>query len=136
MDGRTVSWKTSPLPILLETGLRRAGVQSPSFLRSWVTRVSLTPLGRAYQEINRALHRLGKPPVLAQTPAERVSVLCNELPAVTDSARRLLAEYQTATYGRETPDLQVARQASAEIRSLSIRALFQRLVRGRQDQDV
>ncbi|MCK4449645.1 MAG: transglutaminase domain-containing protein, partial [Anaerolineae bacterium] len=59
-----------PLPVLLEGGLRRLGLQPPPALRRWARRVALAPLERAYLELNHALVRLDAPPDPADTPAE------------------------------------------------------------------
>jgi hypothetical protein len=125
--------KLPPIPIILEKGIRRAGFQPPQFLRRWAQRAALSPLARSYLEINRALNRLGRPASLADTPAERASTLALELPAAQPPAQRLLGEYETATYGQQSPNLEAAKQAGAEIRSLSFRTFFQRLLRGKPD---
>jgi hypothetical protein len=43
------------LPIFLETSLKRIGIHPPTFLRDWARRARLSPLARAYHEINAAL---------------------------------------------------------------------------------
>ena len=121
----------APLPVLLEGGLRRLGLQPPPALRRWARRVALAPLERAYLELNHALVRLNAPPDLADTPAERVAALAHLLPAAMDPAQRLLAEYHATTYSPRPGSLHVARQAARAIRDLSWRARIRRLVTGR-----
>jgi transglutaminase-like putative cysteine protease len=125
--------RITPVPILLDRGFRRIGIRPPSFLHLWALYYSLSPLARAYHEINRALARLGTPPRPTETPSERATLLVSELPAAATPAQRLLAEYETATYGKRAADIQAAKQAGAEIRSLSLKAFFQRLFRRRKD---
>jgi hypothetical protein len=117
-----------PLPILLEGGVRNLGLQPPAALRRWARRVALTPLERAYLELDYALARLGTPPEPADTPAERGAALARLLPATADSAQRLLAEYHATTYGPHFGKLQVAQQAARTIRNLSWQARIRRLV--------
>ena len=117
------------LPIFLETSLKRIGIHPPTFLRDWARRARLSPLARAYHEINAALSRLNEPPRPTDTPAERVTSLEAALPPASPPAQKLLAEYQTATYSRDyTADLSAAQTAGSDIRSLSYRAWLQRLI--------
>jgi hypothetical protein len=122
-----------PLPVQLERGIRRLGLRPPSFLLLWAHYVGLPPLSRAYQEINRALKRLGKAPTLEDTPAERASVLIQILPEAAQPIRELLSEYHTAAYSPFSADYDSARQAGQEIRRLSYLALLQRLLIGLQE---
>jgi transglutaminase-like putative cysteine protease len=116
----------SPLPVLLETGVRRIGWTPPAFLRRWARRATLSPIERAYGEVDRALRRLGSDPLPADTAAERVAVLANLLPRASESTRYLLAEYQAATYSPHRYNAQVAREAARSIRGLSWRAKLRR----------
>lgn len=116
-----------PLPILLETGLRRFDLELPSALRRWARRVALAPLERAYLELNHALVRLNAPPDLADTPAERVAALAHLLPAAVDPAQRLLGEYHATTYSPHPGDINIAQQAARAIRDLSWRARIRQL---------
>lgn len=111
-----------PFPVLLERGIRRIGWRPPSFLRRWARRATLTPVEKAYGEIDRALRRLGSPPAPADTAAERVGTLASLVPPASEPTRRLLAEYQAATYSSYRPNAQVAREAARSIRGLSWRA--------------
>ncbi|MDD5467425.1 MAG: transglutaminase-like domain-containing protein [Anaerolineales bacterium] len=122
-----------PFPVLVEKGFQRVGLKPPAFLDGWIALSKLSPLGRAYQEINLAIHRLGKRSKPNATPAERAAYLCGLLPEAGEPASRLLNEYQSALYGLEPASLPVAQQASHEIRTLSMRALFQRLIAGRSN---
>ncbi len=118
-----------PLPILLETGLRRIGVvEPPPALRRWARRVALAPLERAYLELDYALARLDAPPAPADTPAERAATLTYLLPPTADPAQQLLAEYQATIYSPRPGDLHIAQQAARAIRDLSWRARLRRLI--------
>lgn len=120
--------KLPMLPIVLEKGIRRLGLQPPAFLKNWAIRARLDPLFRAYQEINSALSRLGNQPSPTDTPAERTGNLALVLPPAGPPANKLLEEYQATVYSQNyAPDLPAAMQASSQIRSLSYRAWLQGL---------
>lgn len=122
--------KLPSIPSMLEKGLRRTGFQPPPFLRRWTIRAALSPLARAYMEINNALTRLGNHPSPTDTPAERTAALANLLPVAQIPAERLLSEYQTATYSQQFADVGVALQAGSKIRSLSHKARIMRFLNG------
>jgi hypothetical protein len=88
----------------------------------------LSPLERAYGEIDRALTRLGASPAPANTSAERAESLVGLLPAASQSTHLLLSEYQTATYSRYHHDTDIAREAARSIRSLSWKAKLRRFI--------
>jgi transglutaminase-like putative cysteine protease len=117
-----------PLPVLLEGGLRRFGLQPPAIVRRWSHRVALAPLERAYLELNHALTRLGTPPEPADTPAERAAAMARLLPATADPVQRLLAEYHAAIYSPHFGNLYVAQQAARAIRNLSWQARVRQLI--------
>jgi len=121
-----------PLLIRFESGLRRFGFHPPRFLTWWTHILRLTPVERAYREINLALNRLGVSPAVDNTPAERVASLAMALPEVSTPANDLLFEYQSEIYSTRKADLFVARQAASQIRKFSTLAWFQRLLTGRQ----
>ncbi len=120
-----------PIPVLMEAGLRRAGVQPPVALRRWAIRASWTAVEQAYQEINEALARLGAHPQLADTPAERAARLEDLLPATEDSIRALLKEYHASAFGQRGGSILIAHEAAGEIRRASrrdtVRRIFARL---------
>jgi transglutaminase-like putative cysteine protease len=125
--------KIPAIPIMLETGMRKIGLQPPAFLKEWAFMARLSPLARAYHEINRALSRLGSRPNPNFTPAERAASLGQLVPQAAPPADRLLDEYQLTVYGQNySPDLVVAQQAGKEIRSLSLRAWLQQLINERK----
>ena len=117
-----------PFPVLLERGLHRLGWRPPALLRRWAHRALLSPLERAYAEIDRALRRLGAAPGAAHTPEERAASLADLLPLASEPTALLLAEYQTATYSPHTYDIGVAQEAARSIRGLSWRAKLRQLV--------
>jgi transglutaminase-like putative cysteine protease len=117
-----------PIPVQLETRLRQLGVEPPTILRRWVHLATLSPLTRAYLELNRALSRLGSPASPKDTPAERAAVLQTLLPTASTPIRNLVTEYQSATYSQHPGDIEVAQNAGSEIRKLSFLALAQRFL--------
>jgi transglutaminase-like putative cysteine protease len=115
-----------PLAIQFESGLKRIGVQPPPLLRRWARLAGLSPLGRAYLELNRALTRLGKPPAMVDTPAERGETLKYILPVAVTPVNHLVGEYQAAIYGNQPGNPELARESGMEIRKLSYLARLQR----------
>jgi len=115
-----------PIAVRLERSFRRLGIRPPDFIRRWAYYASLSTLGKAYQEINRALKRLGKPAESHDTPAERAASLEGILPAAREAIRDLLAEYQVNSYSTSSGNDQTAWLAGKEIRRQSYQALFQR----------
>lgn len=131
-----VQEKLTSIPILLENGIRRAGFQPPSILRRWKMSAALSPLARAYMEINHALTRLGNLPSPTDTPAERTAALAHLLPVAQSPAERLLSEYQTAIYSQQSADVGVALEAGSKIRSLSYKARIMRFLDGSKNSNL
>lgn len=113
-----------PLPVQLEEGFRRIGIQPPSLLHRWALFARLSPLARAYLELNRALSRLGRTPALTDTPLERGSVLAQILPTAQEPIEHVIFAYQSAVYGNLNTDGNIARQDGFEIRKQSYQALL------------
>lgn len=122
-----------PLPVMMETGLRRFGVRPPPLLRRWALYAALPPIEKAYQEVNGALNRLGARPALAATPSERVAALVESLPDIALPAWKLLAEYHAAAYGRSGGDAAIAREAGRAIVWASWQEFFNRKFSGRRN---
>lgn len=115
--------KVPLIPIFLEKAMRRAGLKPPGILQNMALLASLSPLERAYQQINLALARLGKKPTPKFTPAERSAILVQKLPPAKDPAQVVIAEYHRAAYSpRNNADQTAAQNAGNEIRRLSFRA--------------
>jgi hypothetical protein len=114
--------------VQLEAGLKRLGIQSPPVLRRWVHAALLSPLARAYRELNRALVRLGKPPAPTNTPAERGTALSLLLPTATTPINLLIDEYHVEIYGNQPGNPHIAYQAGVEIRKRSYQSQVQSFV--------
>lgn len=123
----------TPFPVRLERRLKRLGFKSPAFLQKWAYRASLSPLTTAYNEINRALKRLGSPAAVDDTPAERASSLVRLLPVAEESIQSLLFEYHLSTYSLKSANELVALQAAAQIRKLSYRSILRALFMGKEE---
>ncbi|MCI0521863.1 MAG: transglutaminase-like domain-containing protein [Chloroflexi bacterium] len=127
LNRRKLRRQWQELPMNLESSFRRFGLKPPAFLRRWAHLSRLTPLQRAYQEINAALQRLGKPPVPALTAAERAQTLAAILPPAQPPAALVLDKYQAASFSPRPPeDTSAASQAGREIRRLSWLAYLQK----------
>lgn len=117
-----------PIPVQLESTLQRVGIKAPKILIRWSRHASLSPLSRAYLELNRALSRLGHPPEISHTPSERANVLVEMLPVTEQPVNSILIPYQSWIYGNQTTDSEDAERAGKEIRELSFRAKFQGII--------
>lgn len=115
-----------PLPVQIESGFKRFGIQSPKILLRWSRYARLSPLARAYHELNRALSRLGKPAVISDTPTERAGNLVKLLPISQDPVQAVVIPYQNSIYGEQAEDHETAYQAGKEIRKISYLAKIQR----------
>jgi len=118
---------TPPLPVQLESGLERVGLQSPKILLRWARYARLSPLARAYNELNRALSRLGEPAVISDTPSERADGLVQLLPISENPVQAVIIPYQNSVYGDKNEDPEEAQTAGKEIRKISYFAKIQRL---------
>jgi transglutaminase-like putative cysteine protease len=118
----------APLPVLLETGMRRLNLEPPGFVLRWARLARLEPAQRAYLQVDRALVRLGAAPEVADTPAERTAALASILPLAAEPAYRLLAEYHSEIYSPRFCSLHTAQEAARGIRKLSWMAKLRRLV--------
>jgi transglutaminase-like putative cysteine protease len=127
--------QSPPVPVQIETSLRRIGIKPPNLLHRWVHYATLSPLTKAYLELNRAISRLGETPQPNDTPAERAITLTNLLPVAEGSIQTLLTEYQTDQYSTGKGDVRTARQAGTDIRNRSLMAWFQRIFSRFQEPD-
>jgi transglutaminase-like putative cysteine protease len=125
--------KSPPIPVQIETGLNQLGLDSPKFVRRWSYYATLSPITRAYLELNRALSRLGSPPEATNTPSERADQLTQLLPVAMEPIRTLITEYQTSTYSLKVGNIESAQLAGRDIRNKSYLALIQRLINNLKD---
>jgi transglutaminase-like putative cysteine protease len=126
LNRRKLRRQWQELPLNLESSFNRLGLKPPGFLRRWAHLSRLTPLQRAYQEINSALGRLGRAPVPALTAAERADALVSILPPAQPPAAVVIEEYHAAAFSPRPPQEPfAASQAGREIRRLSWLAFLQ-----------
>ncbi len=111
----------------LDKGLGYLGIKTPAFIRNWAYIAGLPPLSRAYLEINRSLHRLGRSTQVQETPAERAAALIEILPIAKWPIDTLVDEYQAGMFSLHPADTESAQQASAKIRKFSYQELIKRL---------
>jgi transglutaminase-like putative cysteine protease len=116
------------LPVTIEATFIRLGLRPPRMVSQWARWASLPPLTRAYNEINQALKRLGRKPGVTATPAERAAELALILPTASLHAQQLVSEYQVGMFSTQLGNLDTAMHASRAIRSLSFKAMVQRLI--------
>jgi transglutaminase-like putative cysteine protease len=122
-----------PIAVQIESSLGRAGIKSPKILTQWARQASLSPLSRAYLELNRALSRLGQSPQISHTPTERANALVQMLPATEIPVNSVLIPYQTSIYGNKPANTEDAERSGKEIRKLSYLARLQRFFSRFQD---
>jgi hypothetical protein len=122
-----------PIPVQIESSLERVGIKSPKILQRWARYASISPLSRAYLELNHALARLGQPPAKADTPSERGKDLVQRLPLAETPVQAVLTPYQNSIYGNQPSDPDEAQSAGKEIRKLSYLARLQRFLARFQD---
>jgi hypothetical protein len=122
-----------PIPVQIESSLERVGIKSPKLLHHWARYASISPLSRAYLELNRALSRLGQSPSGSDTPSERARDLVQLLPVAETPVQAVLTPYQNSIYGNQPSDPDEAQTAGKEIRKLSYLARFQRFLARFQD---
>jgi hypothetical protein len=127
--------RLAPLPILLEQALLKLGARPPALLRRWASYAKLPPLARAYNEINRALARLGRRPDAVATPIERAAALTSVVPPAQEPAGHLVQEYQIETFSPRAANLLLAQESAKIIRSLSYREFLHRLLGRLQRRD-
>ena len=115
------------VPIVLVAAFEKAGIRPPRSVRLWAQNAALSPLSKAYIEINRALSRLGNRPSTADTPAERARSLGELLSPAKSPATQLVTEYEKGTFSLQSADLEKAQNAGGEIKTQSYRAYLQRI---------
>ena len=118
--------KATPLPVMLETSIRKRKLTVPGWIERWSQRARLSPFEKAFGIMDHAHWVLGKRAQAALTPAERVDSLIELLPEALKPARVLLTEYHQAEFSPHPANLATARSAGAEIRWLAYRAFFRR----------
>jgi hypothetical protein len=115
-------------PIWIEKAFYKVNIRPPQFIQLWARRATLSPLARAYLEINYALSRLGEKPAANATPGERAAHLSKLAPPTEEPAETLVAQYQIGTFSQQPADLEIATKSAAEVRRLSYKARFQSLL--------
>lgn len=118
----------SLLPVMIESALLKIGFQPPRIIRRWALYAQLPSLAKAYNEINRALARLGEQPGKNATPAERAARLSSVIPPATAPAQTLVREYQIGTFSPNPANLELAVQSAKAIRWLSYRTILKRML--------
>jgi hypothetical protein len=113
-----------PLPIMIENTLRKIGIQPPEAIQLMSRRALLSPISKAYLQINIALERLGAVPQPNETPSERAQRLGVIAPETERAAQRLVNEYHLATFSETrqygcTGTLREIRDISGNVISVS-----------------
>jgi hypothetical protein len=119
----------APAPILARNWLEKNSLPVPGWLerRAWLA--GLTPLARAFMTVYRSLRGLKVPASPALTPAEAAAALTAYLPLAGEETAALLGEYQSATYGLASANLEKARLAAHALWRKTRRARRQKLLK-------
>lgn len=104
-----------PLPVVIEIGLRKRGTLPPRWLLSWSRFAQAAPVERIFAGIPWMVRILGGKLKPSQTPTEQVGMLVTLLPQGEAAAGIVLDAYQRAIFSPHEPDLDSARQASAQL---------------------
>jgi len=116
--------KVKSFPVVLESGLMRLGIRPPAVVREWSFLSSLPSIVKSYNEINKALTRLGIKPSQDATPSERADLLGKVLPLAQNQVNILITEYHLLTYSKKPADLVIAYDAGKAISELSKKAAY------------
>lgn len=108
-----------PLPIMIENTLNKYGIKAPESIHLMSRRALLTPISKAYLQINIALERLEAKPGPNETPFERAERLGILVPEAEKAAHRLVREYQVATFSKKPANMVIAWNAAAEIKEIT-----------------
>jgi len=117
-----------PLPSFLEKTLDEHGLRIPGWLKMWSRRALRTPMENLFSDVAFMLRVWGHQVEPALTPAEQVTMLVNVVPGIRQQALVLLEEYQRAMYSQYPANLDRARQAVSELRSIGYRNWAMRLI--------
>lgn len=128
---KNLSWALLPsFPIMIEALIRKIGLEPPTAIKKWAFRAKLTPICRAYLELNDSLTRLGNQPNPNKTPRERAFLLSSIIPELSNPAQTLVNQYEIATYGKLSPDIISAQVSVMQIRNLTFRENLRRFLGG------
>lgn len=117
-----------PLPSWLEKTLDERGINPPDWLRMWSRRALRTPMENLFANVGWMLRVWGQKIDPALTPAEQVYVLINTVPGVKRYAMALLDEYHRAMYSPYPANIERAKSAVNEMRSVGYRNWIMHLV--------
>jgi len=128
-----LEWRRSrkqglPLPGWLEKTLDEHGLPTPQWLRIWSRRSLRTPMESLFATVGWMLKVWGQKIEPVMTPAEQVAALVNVVPGIQEPAVVLLEEYQRAMYSQYPANIDRARDAVSEIRSIGYKNWLLRLV--------
>ncbi len=118
----------TPVPLVIEAGFSRLGMSPPRLLRNWAGLARLSPVAKAYNEINRSLTRLNSHPGSHATPGERADRLGQVLPRAAGAIAALAREYQTNTYSLNSADAENAQQLARRVWQISWLERLRRLL--------
>ncbi len=117
-----------PLPSWMEKTLDERGITPPAWLRLWARRSLRTPMENLFANVAWMLRVWGQKIDPTLTPAEQVYALVNTVPGVKRQAMTLLDEYHRAMYSPYPANIERAKAAVNEMRSIGYRNWVMHLV--------
>jgi transglutaminase-like putative cysteine protease len=119
------------LAVVAERTLIRLDIQPPKLLTRMARKSEMSPMTKAFWQINEALGWMGQPPKIGDTSEQRAYALARLLPSLREEILTLNRDYQLRTYSlsKISPDVR-ASQIATQIRWESRRQqLKKRIVR-------
>jgi transglutaminase-like putative cysteine protease len=110
--------------------LHRVGINPPGFLERYAILASISPIKRAYYELDRSLHRLGFRSFSTFTPSERGTILLNLLPQARKPIEEVVTAYNILAYSPHGVEhSRSLLQAAWTLRILSYKTLLYHFLR-------
>lgn len=88
------------IPELVTKGFARLDIAVPDPIARWARYSALSPVERAFLQINQALRWLGAAPKSGDTPEQRSQALAKLIPDLSNEIQTLSQDYQFRTYSR------------------------------------
>ena len=104
------------VPVFIRAQIERSGGEAPGWITRWERWARLTPIEKAFENVNFGLRQLDSPAPIDATPAERADKLIELLPELDLQVKRLLDEHQTSLYANKPGDSDQARRSAYQIR--------------------
>lgn len=99
--------KNKSLPIVIESGFIKRGMEPPQWVTEWVRHQRLTPFEKQFTHVDNMLRLLKENTSRADTPKQKIDRLIFRIPEIKDYALSALYEYEQEIYGRNSGNFQI-----------------------------